>query len=722
VIARAAAAARRIGDRPTLVVGALFAISAALAAYFATQITTFQPDELGYTHTAIALGEKPAVWTGFFGGHARFNQLYPLTLAPLYRLFDNVTAYELAHWCNALLMASAVVPVYLLARDVLERRSAAYVAAAIAAVVPWLTLSSAQLTEVIAYPACAWALFAMQRALARPSRRADLLAIAAIAVASYGRLQLGILGPVFVVAVVTHELGWALTGPGASGGRARALRGARDRLLRDHAVLAVATGVVLAALTALVVAGGLEQAFGYYGNTLAGALLVPGMWSNAQANVTFLTWGVGVLPMVLTIGLVLENAWAPRDRRVHAFACLATLTFVAIVLSVARINVIFLGDLVQERYVMFVVPLLVVGLLVGLYETRRPALTLLLGAAVVAPLVATTDFQLIPSSFWFLVSPGMTSFFEVISPRLRQLGDALGAARGTSHFVLGGCAIAVLCLLLAPAIQLGSRRRARGAIAAAVVAFCATLTVYSLDRVVNGSGEYVGLGSESLIDRDWIDSAVGRTTPVTLLATQLGQASDSRERWIAAEFWNRSVHRALALSRPDLTWHESRSATVAGGGRIVARRSDRYVVVARRGVPFGLAGRERARSPDGRLRLVDVGGASPRAAWTLVGASDDGWLPLRRPATLTILRPRRGCSDVRLQFSVPNGMPEARRVHVRGAGFDRSVAIHPRGARPVRVRACGADRLRLTLAATVPPTAPALGATVRVRSIAVASP
>ena len=135
-------AAARAGDRPALVVGALFVVSAAVSAYFATKITSFQPDELAYTHLAMALGDRPSLWTAAFGGHERLNQLYPLTLAPLYGLFGNVTAYELAHWWNALLMASAVVPVYLLAREVLERGWAAYLAAAVAAVVPWLTLSS----------------------------------------------------------------------------------------------------------------------------------------------------------------------------------------------------------------------------------------------------------------------------------------------------------------------------------------------------------------------------------------------------------------------------------------------------------------------------------------------------------------------------------------------------------------------------------------------------
>lgn len=719
---RIAAAARRAGGRPLLVVGALAALSTALAAFFATKITTFQPDELGYTHMAIALGERPALWTDEFGGSDRLNQLYPLTLAPLYGLFGNVTAFALAHWWNALLMGSAVIPVYLLARDVLAQRWAAYAAAAVAAVLPWLTLSSSQLTEVVAYPAGAWALFAIQRALTRPSWRADLLAIAAIAVATFGRLQLGILAPVFAAAVLLHELGWALTGGAVAGGRAQALREARRRLLRDHVVLSAAAGLAVLALAGLLVTGGLQGAFGYYGNTLAGELFPAGMWANAQANITFLTWGIGVLPMLLTIGLVLESAWAPRERRVHAFAVLALLTVAAIVISVARINVIFIDAAVQERYVMFVAPVLVVGLLAGLLESRRPALVMALGAAVVVPLVATTDFGVTPSSFWYLVSPAMTAFLEVISPRLGWLGDAVGAPEA-SRFLLAGAVIAAGSLALALALHVGARRRGllAGVLVAAVFAFVTTTTVFSFDRVVNGSAEYAGLGPGSIDGRDWIDSAVGAGTPVSLLASQIGQVSDSREAWIFAEFWNRSINVAFLLSSPETTWHAGRPARVRSDGRVVAAAGGRHVVVSARGLPLGLAGREVARSADGTLLLLDTGGRPWRAAWMLRGLSDDGWLRTRAAATLTIPGSARRCRIVRIALEIPRGAAESRRLRISGAGLRRSVVVQPRRGQTIRLRACGIGPLTLRLAATVPPTAAAPGATIQLRSVTVAT-
>lgn len=723
-VAWVARSARRAGERPLLVVGALFGLSAAIAAWFATQVTTFEPDALGYTHIAIALGDHPSLLTDQAGGGDRLNQLYPLTIAPLYRFFGNVTAFELSHWWNALLMGSTVIPVYLLARAVLARRGGAYAAAALAAVFPWLTLSSTQLTEVVAYPAAAWALFAMQRALVRPSWRADVLVILSVAVATYGRLQLGLLGPIFVVAVVAHELGWALTtGAAAAGGRAAALRAARRRLLADHVLLVAAAAVAGLAFVALVATGRLQQSFGFYGNTLSGQLFAPGMWRNAQANVTFLTWGVGVLPMVVTVGVVLYAVVAPRTREIHAFAWLTLLTLVGIIAVVGRINVLFNGAVVQERYVIFVVPLLAVGLLAGLTETRRPALATLLGAIAVVPLVATTEYEMIPSSFWFLVSPGLTWFFEAISPRLSDVAGALGQ-QGESRYVLAAWAIAGAGLLAAALLVALRRRRelVAATIVAAVLVLCATETIYSFQRVVDGSSDYRGFGSGAIAGSDWVDRAVGRDTPVALLASQLGQVSDSREAWTGAEFWNRSIRSALALSSPFTTWHPAPVVAVRRDGAIATSDRPRYVVVSTRGVPLSLAGREIAHSPDGGLALVDTAPGPLRATWSLRGLSDDGWLALPRPATLTVDAAPQGCREVRLRVAVPDGLPDSRTLRIRGGGVDRVVVVAPQRPRDVHVRLCGARRPRLTLSVLEPATATAMGATIQVRSVAVTAP
>ena len=124
------------------------------------------------------------------------------------------------------------------------------------------------------------------------------------------------------------------------------------------------------------------------------------------------------------------------------------------------------------------------------------------------------------------------------------------------------------------------------------------------------------------------------------------------------------------------------------------------------GVP---ATAELVRRLEGRGDLGDLGVALAEEIGTLLG----------EPATLTISGRQRRCHDARFTLVVPASLPEARRVRLRGGGIDRVVAIHPRAARSVRVRACGAGSLQLTLSALVPPMATAPGATVRVRSLTV---
>ena len=113
---------RSVYAKPQWVVGAIVLVSAALAATFSLQIVSFEPDELGYTHLAIGIAHSLTPITLSYGGAQKLNQLYPLLIAPLWGTFGNVTAFQLTHAWNALLLASAAIPTYLLAQEVLRVR------------------------------------------------------------------------------------------------------------------------------------------------------------------------------------------------------------------------------------------------------------------------------------------------------------------------------------------------------------------------------------------------------------------------------------------------------------------------------------------------------------------------------------------------------------------------------------------------------------------------
>jgi hypothetical protein len=282
-----------------VVVGAIVLAAAGLGAAFALRITSFEPDELGYTRLALGIAHSVTPFTLSYGGGQRLNQLYPLLIAPLWGSFGNVTAYRLTHVWNALLMSSAAIPAYLLAREVVRERWAGYLVAALVAVLPWLTLSTGELTEVAAYPASVWAALAMQRGLVGPGLRRDVIAMIAIAVAAYGRLQLILLAPAFVVAVVVHELGYALVEPGSR--RENLVEGLR-RMVRGHKLLSGATAIGIVVGIPLLATGKLASAAGFYGNTLSGVSLGGATFALARSYFVGIALGVGAIPAGLAIG------------------------------------------------------------------------------------------------------------------------------------------------------------------------------------------------------------------------------------------------------------------------------------------------------------------------------------------------------------------------------------------------------------------------------------
>ena len=103
-------------------------------------------------------------------------------------------------------MASAAIPVYLLARRVGVGWSSSLWAGALAVAVPWMVLSSFLLTEVVAYPAFCWALLALTHATVRRTALTDALALGAIGVAVFARAQFLLLLAAFALAVVVDAL------------------------------------------------------------------------------------------------------------------------------------------------------------------------------------------------------------------------------------------------------------------------------------------------------------------------------------------------------------------------------------------------------------------------------------------------------------------------------------------------------------------------------------
>src|SRR4029077_10483544 len=133
-------------------------------------------------------------------------QLYPVLVAPAFRFGTLPHDLWAAHALDAWIMSSACIPAFLLARRASPARWVAYTVAVLSVAMPWIVLSSFLLTEVAAYPAFLWAVWAMARAVEAKRWRADLLALVLIVVALLARTQLIVLAAAFPVAVLLEAL------------------------------------------------------------------------------------------------------------------------------------------------------------------------------------------------------------------------------------------------------------------------------------------------------------------------------------------------------------------------------------------------------------------------------------------------------------------------------------------------------------------------------------
>src|SRR2546421_7039695 len=203
-----------------IVLGAFYlAVSYAVqATQWAVMTDELQTSKLA-TSAAESLSPVPRIHGAYYGA---LSQLYPLLIAPFFGFLSTPDAVTAAHVLNALLLASAAWPAYLLARAVTGSRAAGYVAAALTAFVPWLVLSTTLLTENAAYPGFVWALWLCYRTLVEPSPGRDAAALGGLVVVYLARTQLFVLAVALPAAPPAHRLRLA---PPTRGGapRARAL-------------------------------------------------------------------------------------------------------------------------------------------------------------------------------------------------------------------------------------------------------------------------------------------------------------------------------------------------------------------------------------------------------------------------------------------------------------------------------------------------------------------
>jgi hypothetical protein len=128
-------------------------------------------DELEWTQISRSIAST---------GHAarrgepiNFKSLYPYTIAPFWWIHSTSAAYAAVKYANVVIMTLAAVPTYLLARMLVSRRAAMFVAV-LAVAVPGMAYVTTIVPEVLAYPyyaLCSWLIVRAFASGSRNSRR-----------------------------------------------------------------------------------------------------------------------------------------------------------------------------------------------------------------------------------------------------------------------------------------------------------------------------------------------------------------------------------------------------------------------------------------------------------------------------------------------------------------------------------------------------------------------
>jgi hypothetical protein len=181
---------------------ALVLVSTALRAWAAVEVPVpwIAPDEMVYGLLGRNLWLHGSL-TILGGPTPYYSLLTPLLVGFPLAAFGLGTGYDLVQGLQAFVMSLAAVPVYFWARSLVSRR-ASLIAAALTLATPVLAYSGLLMTEVLFYPLLVTAAWAGAEAIARPTRRNQILLLVAFVAVCATRIQAIVLVPALVTAVL----------------------------------------------------------------------------------------------------------------------------------------------------------------------------------------------------------------------------------------------------------------------------------------------------------------------------------------------------------------------------------------------------------------------------------------------------------------------------------------------------------------------------------------
>ncbi|MGN6799896.1 MAG: hypothetical protein ACTHKS_17270 [Gaiellaceae bacterium] len=544
-------------------------------------------DELEWTQISRAIADT---------GHAArrgepvtFKSVYPYVIAPLWWIHSTSSAYAAIKYVNTVLMALAAVPTFLLARMLVPQR-VAFVAALCTLCTTGLYYAPFLLPEVVAWPWFALCAYLTVRGLARGGRWWIVAAVAADLAAPLVRGELVVVPAAAAAAVV---LEW-LCSP--TGSRARRRIGIAGQI----------AAVVLLAAAFFV----LNEAYGGHSHEWATVThqWKSRLWTLGMESTSALALGLGLLPFIGG----LASLWLPGRRGDPAWRAFAAFAAPALLttwlytgVKAAYLSTVF-ATRVEERNMIYVQPLLIVGTAVWLCERRRS-----LAASLAAWAFAT----------WLVVHYG----YQLDFPYFEAPGYGIAAmANRAFHWdqpAIRHALIVCSALLLAVIVLAHVRRDGRVTRIVLVLAAAAAFAMMTAAEVTSSRGS--AITSKTYAQNlpqplDWVDQAAGGRG-----VTFVGQDISNGDAlgYNLMEFWNRDVKHVWSLDgsapgpgptlTPDL---HTRSGTLSND-------PDQPLVLATDRVR--LVGAVVAQRPGLTLQRVPHPWALHEASY---GISTDGWI------------------------------------------------------------------------------------------------
>lgn len=517
--------------RPTLALMAVIVVVAGVYAGAAQLVSTprVHPDEHIYAMAGASLADGEGL--RLRGEEYGLGPVYPVILAGILSLApDRETAYHLFKAANALLFALAAIPIFLVARRLLRPWWSVGVAA-MSIAIPSSMYVSTVMTESASYLTFSIALYAIVRALERPSTARQLAAMATIALAYFTRAQFALL---FVAYLAGLLIVWAIAPD-----RLRP-REALRRLLPTLGVLAL--GVLAVVVRALGTGSSPLESVGAYEVLFRGYnpldIAKWGAYHLADLELYLAVVPLAVSPIVVWQLWRRGRAGSTRDAAFLAAFLMVNAGMLFVTAAFASTEFGF--DRLHDRNVFYLAPLWLIVLAIWLADgLPRPLVATALGGglAVALPLILPfgkiaedVGVDVVPSALWARV-------------REQFAGEGINGR----HVLMLVVVALILAAVLVP-------RRLGWALPAAVLAGFAITATLAWERQIDAPEDAVFAGAAS--NRSWVDDRLAADARVTKLYLVTERCPASALTWhglYLTEFFNASVDRAAYIgdSIPD---------------------------------------------------------------------------------------------------------------------------------------------------------------------------